>query len=164
MMLLYCSVFQPGFRRHIEIKHRCDISTHLVYYRKSDRHLDHCMRFHEQRKHLQKVPLQQKGWKTLLCRNKNLDQCFLTLLSVKPTLRTVFCSHANLSSVQRVPMNSRFGNPWNIRYKIWNLASALEWDFTVQVVWWYCAFAHLRRKIGPLCEPTWQETSLSECN
>jgi len=28
-------------------------------------HLDHCIGFHEQRKHLQKVPLQQKGGKTL---------------------------------------------------------------------------------------------------
>ena len=30
------------------------------------RHLDHCTGFHEQRKHLRKVPLQQRVWKTLL--------------------------------------------------------------------------------------------------
>jgi len=23
--------------------------------------------------------------------------------------------------------------------------SAREWDFTAQMVWWYCAFAHLRQ-------------------
>ena len=34
------------------------------------RHLDHCTEFLEQRRHLRKVPLQQKGWKTLTYGNK----------------------------------------------------------------------------------------------
>jgi len=29
-------------------------------------------------------------------------------------------------------------------YQIWNAASAKEWDFTAQILWWFCAFAHLR--------------------
>ena len=35
------------------------------------------------------------------------------------------------------------------QYQILNVASAREWDFTVQTVWWYCAVAHLRGDIGP---------------
>jgi len=31
-----------------------------------------------------------------------------------------------------------------IRCWIWNVASAREWDFTTQMVWWHCAVAHLR--------------------
>jgi len=26
----------------------------------------------------------------------------------------------------------------------WNVASAWEWDYNAQMVWWYCAFAHFR--------------------
>ena len=37
-----------------------------VYYSTQDRHLDHCIGFHEQRKHLRKASLQQKGSKTLV--------------------------------------------------------------------------------------------------
>jgi len=29
-----------------------------------------------------------------------------------------------------------------------NVASAREWDFTLQMVWWFCAFVHLRGNIG----------------
>jgi len=62
------SVFQPGFHdwlpgvspKQTEIA----TSTHLVYYW-NDWHLLHCIGFHEQRKYLREVPLQQKGWKTL---------------------------------------------------------------------------------------------------
>jgi len=28
-------------------------------------------------------------------------------------------------------------------YYIWNVASAREWDSIAQMVWWYCAIAHL---------------------
>jgi len=30
---------------------------------------------------------------------------------------------------------------------IWNVASARAWDFTAQMFWRYCAFAHLRGNI-----------------
>ena len=30
----------------------------------------------------------------------------------------------------------------------WNVASVLESDFTTQMIWWYCAVAHLRGNIG----------------
>jgi len=30
----------------------------------------------------------------------------------------------------------------HIGYEIWNFASAREWDFTAQMVWWYFAIAH----------------------
>jgi len=32
--------------------------------------------------------------------------------------------------------------------KFWNAASARESDLTAQMVWWYCAVAHLRENIG----------------
>jgi len=37
----------------------------------------------------------------------------------------------------------------NTQYRILHFASAWEWDFTAQTVWWYCAVAHLRGNIGP---------------
>jgi len=37
-----------------------------------------------------------------------------------------------------------------IRYGIWNVASARAWDFTAQMVWWYCAIAQLRTLEGTL--------------
>ena len=30
----------------------------------------------------------------------------------------------------------------------WNVAIVRESDFTVQMIWWYCAVAHLRGNIG----------------
>jgi len=30
----------------------------------------------------------------------------------------------------------------------WNVASVRESDFTAQMIWWYCAVAHLRGNIG----------------
>jgi len=33
-----------------------------------------------------------------------------------------------------------------IRYQIWNVASAQEWDFNGEMLWWFCAFAHLKRE------------------
>ena len=43
------------------------------------RHLHHCIGFREQRKHLWKVPLQQKGWKTLLYWKQNMPINRLTM-------------------------------------------------------------------------------------
>ena len=37
-----------------------------VYYRKQNRHLGHCIGFHEQCKHLRMAPLQREGRKTLV--------------------------------------------------------------------------------------------------
>ena len=34
----------------------------------------------------------------------------------------------------------------------WNVASAREWDFTAQMVWWCCAAARLRTLEGTLAE------------
>jgi len=42
------------------IKHKCDIFGSLQKVGSTI-----CIEFHEQCKHLRKVPLQQKGWKTL---------------------------------------------------------------------------------------------------
>jgi len=36
--------------------------------------LDHCIGFHEQRKNVRKVPLQQKGWKTLVYTHRKVVQ------------------------------------------------------------------------------------------
>jgi len=35
-----------------------------------------------------------------------------------------------------------------IRYQILNVASAQECDFTAQMLWCFCAFAHLRGNSG----------------
>jgi len=35
-----------------------------------------------------------------------------------------------------------------IRYQIRNVASAQEWDFTAQMLWWFCAVVHLRGNTG----------------
>ena len=42
---------------------------------------------------------------------------------------------------------------------IWNVVSAQEWDFSAQMVWWYCAVAYLRRNIG--CDHYWFQRSQS---
>ena len=34
------------------------------------------------------------------------------------------------------------------RYEILNVASAQQWDSLRRMIWWYCAFAHLRRRIA----------------
>jgi len=31
----------------------------------------------------------------------------------------------------------RKGSAMHIRYQIWNVASAQEWDFTAQMLWWF---------------------------
>jgi len=38
----------------------------------------------------------------------------------------------------------RQGYAMYIRYQIWNVVCAQEWDFTAQMLWWFCAVAHLR--------------------
>jgi len=40
----------------------------------------------------------------------------------------------------------RQGSAMYIRYQILNVASAQEWDFTAQMLWWFCAVAHLKRE------------------
>ena len=35
-----------------------------------------------------------------------------------------------------------------IRYEVWNVVSAREWDFAAQMIWWCCAAAHLRESVG----------------
>ena len=64
--------FQSGFRewlpgvplKQTEIAWD-DIRNHSSVRLQQYRHLYRCIGFHEQRKHLRKVPLQQKAWKTL---------------------------------------------------------------------------------------------------
>jgi len=48
-------------------------------------------------------------------------------------------NHVNTWAVKRYRGYAAY-----IRYQIWTVASAREWDFTTQVVCWNCAFAHRR--------------------
>jgi len=42
----------------------------------------------------------------------------------------------------------RKGYAMYIRRQIWNVARAREWDFTAQMLWWFCAVAHLPGNTG----------------
>ena len=66
----------------------------FVYYKEYDKYLGHCIGFHEQHKYLRKVPVQQKGWKTLIsmffmmtnpemqCKNRISDTHLCMLLQI----------------------------------------------------------------------------------
>ena len=51
-------------------------------------------------------------------------------------------NHVNTWAVKRFKRYR--GYAVYIRYQIWTVASAREWDFISQVVCWHCAFAHRR--------------------
>jgi len=50
----------------------------------------------------------------------------------------------------------RQGYSMYIRCQIWNVASAQEWDFTAQMLWWFFAIAHLQK------EQSWSPGSLRD--
>ena len=53
-------------------------------------------------------------------------------------------NHVDAQPVKRFPYYQ--GYAIHIRYCIQNVASTREWDFTAQMVWWYCACAPQRER------------------
>jgi len=62
-----------------------------------------------------------------------------------------FSAHA-ISQPCRYTTSATFrkGYAMYTRYQIWNVASAQEWDFTVRMLWGFCAFTQLRTLKGTL--------------
>jgi len=63
----------------------------------------------------------------------------------------IFSAHA-ISQQRRHSTSGTFrkGHAMYIRYQIWNVASAQEWNFTAEMLWCFCGFAQLRTLEGTL--------------
>ena len=70
--------------------------------------------------------------------------CFFNFEGWKPNFTTFAPPGKNPSDAHGHTTNETFrkGYAMNI-YQIWNVASTKEWDFTAQMLWWFCAVAHL---------------------
>ena len=68
----------------------------------------------------------------------------LYILQMFALVRMQFHNHVDTQPVKRFDRAMQI----YIRYQIWNVASAQEWDFTAQMLWLFYAFAHLRGNTG----------------
>ena len=80
-------------------------------------------------------------WPVFLLRKFHTEQIFVLV-------RMQWCNYVDTELVERLWLCK--GHVIYIRYQIWNAASVRIWDFTAQMVWWYCAVAHLRTLEGTL--------------
>ena len=111
ILCLQSCVFQAGFRgtsgfrewlprilpKQTEIAWG-EIRNHISMRLQQHWRLDNCMGFHEQRKHLRKVPLQQKGWNAAEAGCETCKQIVLRLGFIASQL------HGNKSSKVHVKL------------------------------------------------------------